>query len=47
MVYWATFAPRRPRGWVVLPAKPQAVPVELHISTVEPFSPTSCEYIGV
>ena len=40
-------APRRPRVCVVEPSTPQPVPVELHISTVEPSSPTCCAYIGV
>ena len=47
-VICAVREPMRPRGkGSAVPGTPQPVPVELHISTVEPFRPTSCEYIGV
>jgi hypothetical protein len=46
-VICAVSAASRPRGKSVAPGAPQPVPVLLHISTVEPFRPTSCEYIGV
>jgi len=46
-ISWMMREPRRPRVAVDAGLVRQPVPVELHISTVEPFRPTCWEYMGV